>query len=102
MRRFQHVVKRRRRVRPIAAFHREPAMAAAAAFDRETGAPVPVEQLATYREVLAQYHLHPEAKFLDGDFTDRGLDPATAHRGNGHHLHWEGGQSVGGAILPGA
>ena len=38
----------------------------------ETGEPVPIDRLATYREVLAQYHLHPEAKFLDGDFTDRG------------------------------
>jgi hypothetical protein len=28
--------------------------------------------LATYREALAQYHLHPESKFLDGDYTDKG------------------------------
>jgi hypothetical protein len=61
-----------RRVRPIAPYHKEPAAAAAVAFDRETGQSVPARQLATYREVLAQYHLHPEAKFLDGDYTDRG------------------------------
>ncbi len=64
--------RKRRRVRPIAPYHREPAAAAAAAFDRDTGEPVPVRHLARYREVLAQYHLHPESKFLDGDFTDRG------------------------------
>ena len=26
----------------------------------------------TYAEALAQYHLRPEAKFLNGDFCDRG------------------------------
>jgi hypothetical protein len=64
--------RKRRRVRPIAPYQRDPASAATVAFDRETGDPVPVQRLATYREVLAQYHLHPESKFLDGDFTDRG------------------------------
>ena len=61
-----------RRIRPIAPYHKEPAAAAAVAFDRETGQAVPARQLATYREALAQYHLHPEAKFLGGDFIDRG------------------------------
>jgi hypothetical protein len=63
---------RKRRVRPIAPYHKDANRAAAAAFDRETGASVSVEQLGTYREALAQYHLHPEAKFLNGDYLDRG------------------------------
>src|SRR5262249_8856508 len=28
--------------------------------------------LKTYRQALAQYHLHPEAKFHHGDYLDRG------------------------------
>ena len=63
---------RRRRARPIAPFHKDPNRAAEAAFDRITDQPVPVEQLGTYQEVLAQYHLHPEAKFLHGDYRDSG------------------------------
>jgi hypothetical protein len=63
---------RRRRVRPVAPFHTDPDKAAAAAFDRETGESVPVEQLGSYLAVLAQYHLHPEAKFLNGDYLDSG------------------------------
>jgi hypothetical protein len=42
------------------------------AFDRETGNPVKANTLATYAEALAQYHLRPEAKFLNGDFFDHG------------------------------
>lgn len=38
-----------------------------------TGSPVSVDQLKTYRQGLAQYHLHPESKFLGGDYLDRGL-----------------------------
>ena len=30
------------------------------------------KELKTYAEALAQYHLRPEAKFLNGDFCDRG------------------------------
>jgi hypothetical protein len=41
-------------------------------FDRETGNSVNANALATYAEALAQYHLRPEAKFLNGDFFDRG------------------------------
>ena len=42
-------------------------------FDRESGNLVPLESLKTYRQGLAQYHLHPEGKFLGGDYLDRGL-----------------------------
>jgi|SRR5262245_1436654 len=33
---------------------------------------VPSKKLKTYREAIGQYHLSPESKFLNGDFTDRG------------------------------
>jgi hypothetical protein len=34
---------------------------------------VPSEQLRSYQEQLAQYHLHPEAKFHNGDYLDCGV-----------------------------
>jgi hypothetical protein len=58
--------------RPIAPFARDPSRAARECFDRLSGDPVAVECLKTYAEALAQYHLHPEAKFLHGDYLDRG------------------------------
>jgi hypothetical protein len=62
----------RRPIRPIAPYDRDPSSAGKQAFDRETSLPVAADQLATFREAIAQYHLHPEAKFLNADFTDRG------------------------------
>jgi hypothetical protein len=59
-------------IKPVAPFHKNPAVAAQNAFDRITGEPTPVECLKTYQQALAQYHLHPEDKFLNGDFLDRG------------------------------
>jgi hypothetical protein len=59
-------------MKPVAPFNKDKVKASRNAFDRETGQYVPPEMLQTYREVLAQYHLHPESKFLNGDFTDRG------------------------------
>jgi hypothetical protein len=41
-------------------------------FDRETGNSVNADRLMTYAEALAQYHLRPEAKFLNGEHTNRG------------------------------
>ena len=41
-------------------------------FDRETNRPVSIDDLATYREALAQYHLFPETKFLNARHRDRG------------------------------
>ena len=58
--------------KPIAPFERDPALAARMAFDRETGEPVPVEQLKTYREALALYHLSAEDKFENGGPCDIG------------------------------
>lgn len=57
---------------PVAPFDTDPKQAANKAFDRVTGKPVPKTLLATYREALADYHIHPEAKFLNGEPFDRG------------------------------
>ncbi len=70
--------KRRRRAkedlpRAVAPYDKGLEVAAESCFDRETGEPVPPELLPTYRQALAQYHLHPEDKFLGGDLTDVGL-----------------------------
>jgi hypothetical protein len=59
-------------VRPVAPFDKDRRKAAQFAFDRETGNAVRANTLATYAEALAQYHLRPETKFLNGDFFDRG------------------------------
>jgi hypothetical protein len=58
--------------RAASPYNRDPAIAAKNAFDRETGERVPSGSLKTYREAVAQYHLHPESKFVGGDYLDRG------------------------------
>jgi hypothetical protein len=60
-------------LRPIAPFDRNTRKALERAFDRVTGAPIRIGQLKSYRQELAQYHLHPESKFLNADYIDRGL-----------------------------
>jgi DNA polymerase type B, organellar and viral len=59
-------------VKPIASFNRNIRDAAKSAFDRETGKTISANELKTYAEALAQYHLRPEAKFLYGDYSDKG------------------------------
>ena len=58
--------------KPIAPFERDPAKAAAQAFDRQTGEPVPLSMLRTYADDLARYHVSPEWKFENGEFLDTG------------------------------
>lgn len=58
--------------KPVALFERDLAKVSAMAFDRESGQPVPADDLQTYLEAVAQYHLHPESKFLGGNHLDRG------------------------------
>lgn len=58
--------------RVVAPFDPDPNVAAGNAFDRESGRPVDAGWLQTYREAVAQYHLHPEAKFTYGDYLDAG------------------------------
>jgi hypothetical protein len=64
--------KKQSEVKPVSAFNKNIREAAKAAFDRESGKPVVASLLMTYTEALAQYHLRPESKFLNGDFCDRG------------------------------
>ena len=59
-------------IKPVAPFDRNIGHAAKAAFDRENGRAILAERLMSYAEALAQYHIRPEAKFLNGDFCDRG------------------------------
>lgn len=59
--------------RAVAPFDDDPHRAASHCFDRETSAAVGQEWLETYAEILAQYHLHPEGKFDNGDYTDTGF-----------------------------
>jgi hypothetical protein len=57
---------------PIAPYDSDSVLAPSKAFDRASGKPVCPEQLKTYAEVLAQYHLSCEDKFSNGTFLDRG------------------------------
>jgi hypothetical protein len=68
-------LKRRARsklIKPIAPFDKCIATAIRRAFDRQTGRPICASELRTLGEARAQYHLHPESKFLNGDFCDHG------------------------------
>jgi hypothetical protein len=60
------------RLAPIAPYDSDPARALSKVFDRVTGEAIYPEQLKTYAEALAQYHLSPELKFANGDHLDRG------------------------------
>jgi hypothetical protein len=50
----------------------DPTGALTKVFDRVTGRAISSEELKTYAEVLAQYHLSWEDKFDNGQFLDRG------------------------------
>jgi len=58
---------------PITPYDRNYERAMRSCFDRVTGKRILVRDLKTYREVLNQYHLHPEAKFQNGDYSDFGF-----------------------------
>lgn len=73
---------------PAAPYDKNSERAAKHCFDRNTGAPVPRKILATYREVIANYHLHSESKFDNGQATDKGL---TDRR----HVHAIGIEHIG-------
>jgi len=59
--------------KPVSVYDKDLRKAAEGCFDRETGEPVQPLALKTYQEALAQYHLHPEAKFHNGDYLDCGV-----------------------------
>jgi len=56
----------------IAPYDSDPHRALSKVFDRLTGRPVRPGELKTYAEVLAQYHLSSEDRFLNGQFRHRG------------------------------
>jgi transcriptional regulator with XRE-family HTH domain len=60
-------------IRPVSPFNKDHKRALAQCFDRMTGNSIKPSQLKTYIESLSQYHLHPETKFLNGDYTDKGM-----------------------------
>ncbi|MCE5322818.1 hypothetical protein LLG46_05810 [bacterium] len=60
-------------LRVVAPYDKDPAKAAQNCFDCITGNHIAIEQLQTYREAIAQYHLHCEAKFDNGDYTNSGM-----------------------------
>jgi DNA-binding phage protein len=74
--------------RPVAPFNSNPIRAAENCFDRHTGASVSSNRLKTYAAALSDYHLHPEAKSLNGDYTDCG---PTERR----HVHVAGVRRIG-------
>lgn len=57
---------------PIAPYDGKSERALRYCFDRNTGEQIQIRKLKTYRELLNQYHLHPEAKFENGDYSDSG------------------------------
>ena len=59
--------------KPVSAYDKNLDRAVTGCFDRQSGEPVEPQALKTYQEALAQYHLHPEAKFHNGDYLDRGI-----------------------------
>jgi hypothetical protein len=71
---------------PVAPFHKDPKIAAKNCFDRVTRKPVPASLLATYREALCDYHLHPEAKFLNAEPLNRGRTMRQPIRASGIEL----------------
>ena len=59
---------------PAAPYDKDPAIAATAAFDRGLkNTAVPARWLQSYARNLSKYHLHPEAKFRGGDWTESGV-----------------------------
>jgi hypothetical protein len=61
------------RSRPVSPFNLEARQAAENCFDRLTGEPIDADDLPSYTDALAHYHLSPEHKFLNGDYLDSGV-----------------------------
>lgn len=60
-------------IKPVAPYNKDAAKATQNCFDRQTSKAIKQGQLKTYLDSLAQYHLHPETKFLNGDYLDSGI-----------------------------
>jgi hypothetical protein len=59
--------------KPISLFDRDLRKSVKATFDRDTGRAIPAHRLKSYADALSNYHLHPESKFLNGDYLDHGM-----------------------------
>jgi hypothetical protein len=57
----------------VSAYDKDLERTAPYCFERLTGEPASPQALKTYHEALAQYHLHPEGKFHNGDYINRGV-----------------------------
>ncbi len=68
----KRVRPRSEEIKPIAPYETDSDKALQGVFDRLSGKPVDIEQLKTYAECLADYHISPENKFENGDYHDRG------------------------------
>lgn len=55
-------------LKPVAPYNKYSSKSLPHCFDRATGENVSKSQLKTYLDGLAQYHLHSETKFLNGDY----------------------------------
>lgn len=73
-------------IHPIAPFDRSISKSVRMAFDRVTGAAVPVAALQTYAEALSSYHLSPESKFRNGEAFDVGRTKRRHIRASGVEL----------------
>ena len=76
------------RLKPVAPFDSDHAKALSSAFDRDSNTPIDAASLKTYADALAQYHLQPESKFLNGDYFDHGT---TLRR----HIKMTGARHIG-------
>ena len=63
---------REHEAKPTAPYDKDPQKALAKLFDRDTGDPLDPDTSRDYKQALRQYHIHPEAKFLDGRQMDSG------------------------------
>jgi hypothetical protein len=59
--------------KPVAPYDKNLAKAIKKAFDRETGMRVQANALRSYKQVIADYHVHAESKFLNGGQLDWGI-----------------------------
>ena len=81
--------------RAVAPYDRDHAKAVKHCFDRDSGKPVSAKALKTLAQALVRYHLHPEVKFLGGDYTHRGGDVSPPHPSRGNPANRQGGQPLG-------
>lgn len=59
--------------KPVSPFNKNTGLAAKNCFDRETGHSVERGWLKSNIEAIAQYHLRPESKFLNGNYLNAGI-----------------------------